>query len=143
MYLLREIKMTVEKLPSLKFAPIRTRIRHPQTFDSKNYPYRSVYLDNGITAIVGVQKSQNNFKVQSLLFNTNPNKNTKTWALRKAKDWVKLNKATVKSKVFFEDVNKYAIKKSAPKIMTREELARAVDQLRAKFNQFPKLQKES
>jgi len=117
-----------------KFVPIRCRLRHPETFD-KSYSYKPISLEDGITALVGLQKGQDNLKVQTILFNTNP-EGGNVWSLRKAKDWIKLNKSSLKTKVFLNDIVKN-IRKSAPKMLDGEKLQKAVERLNYHF-QSPK-----
>jgi len=116
--------------------PIRCRLRKPSTFD-KSYAYKPINLENGITALIGLQKGQDNLKVQTLLFNTNPT-NGLVWTLGKAKDWMKDNKKSIKSKVFLNDIVK-SISIPAPRLLESDKLQKAVETLNQHFMQLPKI----
>jgi len=124
-----------EFMKSDEVSPIRIRIRHPKTFD-KSYGYKPVALGLGVIAIIGIQKGQDNIKVQTLLFNTNSVKG-KTWSLKKAKKWLKENKQGIKSKVFISEIIK-AVKKPAPKLLDTRNLEKAVIKLNNRFSRLSK-----
>ena len=123
-----------------KFVPIRCRLRHPETFD-KSYSYKPINLEDGVIALVGLQKGQDNLKVQTILFNTNP-ENGDVWSLRKAKEWIKINKSSLKTKVILNDIVKN-IRKPAPKLLAGDKLIKAVEKLNYHFKESnKKLQKQ-
>jgi len=124
----------VEELKKV-YLPIHCRLRPSETFD-KSYPYKPVKLEDGITALVGIQKGQDNVKVQTLLFNTNPESGS-AWSLRKAKEWIKLNKSNIKAKVFLKDIVKN-VSVPSPKIISGDKLSKAVERLSMHFKQ-PKI----
>jgi len=124
-----------EKSLVTKFLPIRIRIRHPEKFD-KSLSYKSINLGSGIDALIGLQKGQDNLKIQTLLFNTDSS-NGKIWSLRKAKKWLKENKLSIKSKIFLKDMIDF-VKKPAPSLLTGEQLEKAVSKLKKHFQQLPR-----
>jgi hypothetical protein len=113
------------------FLPIRTRLRKPSTF-SHEFGYRPIRLDEGITALIGLQKGQDNLKVQTVLFNTDPS-NGNTWTLGKAKEWLKINKSSIRARVFLKTIVNN-IKKEPPKLLSNMKLQKSVERLQEHFN---------
>ena len=121
------------------YKAIRCRIRNPKTFIKSSY--HIVDFGDGIRALAGRQNSQNNIKIQTTIFNTNP-ENGKTWTLKSAKDWIKSHKSTLKRKIFAKDivdgVSKIKKVKVAPKKFTNKQLMNKVEKLRKHFNCLPR-----
>lgn len=126
---------------------IRCRLRRSKLFEKSTY--EPIKLEQGITALVGKQISQNNLKIQTLLFNTNPERG-KTWALREAKDWIKVHKSSLKEKVYFDNILEKAKELllqenvyKMPKKLSNEELVKSINKLQKHFTyaKFPKIVK--
>lgn len=74
---------------------IRIRQRDPRIFSRETLRTITISKSLGIKAVIGNLPSDNKLRVQTLIFNRNPQIG-KSWNLHEAKDWVRSNKDRVK-----------------------------------------------
>jgi DNA-directed RNA polymerase specialized sigma subunit len=90
---------------------IRIRQRDPKIFDRKTL--RTIDLTKSIKAVYGCLPNDSMLRVQTLIFNRNPQKG-EVWSLKKSKEWVNENKQKIKISIDVKDL----LKKCQDKIET-------------------------